>query len=112
HTHWVEIDLLRGGERPDEIGQPGAYYVLVKEAGLPLAHVWPIALRDDLPTILIPLRDDEVIDLRLQTVLNQVYAGGRYAGLVDSDGRPPPPALSPPDAIWAAALIQRWREAR
>ena len=93
-THWVEIDLLRAGERPPEVRGAGDFYVLVKRSGSAVADVWPIGLRDRLPTIGVPLRDDaDDVPLDLQAMLDQVWTDGRYADLVDYAGPPPPPAL-------------------
>jgi hypothetical protein len=106
-THWVEIDLLRAGERPPEVRGVGDYYVLVKRSGTLVADVWPIGLRDRLPTIGIPLRGDVAdLPLDLQLMLDRVWADGRYADLVDYAG--PPPALEAADAQWAADKVRRW----
>ena len=53
-TNWVEIDLLRAGDRPAEARGMGAYYVLVKRAGELKAGIWPIGLRERLPRIGVP----------------------------------------------------------
>ncbi|MCI0347558.1 MAG: DUF4058 family protein [Chloroflexi bacterium] len=111
-THWVEIDLLRAGERPPEVRGAGDFYVLVKRAGTAVADVWPIGVRDRLPTIGVPLRDDLAdVPLDLQSALDGVWADGRYADLVDYAGPPPPPALAAADARWAAERVRRWRAA-
>jgi len=109
-THWVEIDLLRGGERPPEVRGAGDYYVLVKRARTAVADVWPASLRDRLPTIGVPLRDDaDDVPLDLQLMLDRVWTDGGYADLIDYDRTPPPPALDGADARWAAEQVQRWR---
>jgi hypothetical protein len=111
-TNWVEIDLLRAGERPPEVRGAGDFYVLVKRPGSNIADVWPAGLRDRLPTIGVPLRDDaDDVPLDLQTMLDQVWTDGRYADLVNYAGPPPPPALDAADARWAAEQIRRWRVA-
>ncbi len=112
-TNWVEIDLLRAGERPIEARGMGAYYVLVKRAGEPAAGIWPIGLREPLPRIGVPVRDD-VSDARigLQPVLDQVYSEGRYADLIDYTQPPPPPALPPDDARWVAEQVEHLRATR
>ena len=46
--------------------------------------------------------------LALQPVLDQVYAEGRYADLIDYTQPPPPPALPPDDAQWVAEQVERW----
>ena len=110
-THWVEIDLLRAGERPLEARNMGDYYALVKRAGSSVADVWPIGLRDRLPTIGVPLHDADDVPVDLQAMHDQVWSDGRYADQVDYDGPPPPPALDAADAHWAADQIRRWRDA-
>jgi hypothetical protein len=111
-THWVEIDLLRAGERPPEARNMGDYYALVKRSRSAIAGVWPIGLRDQLPTIGVPLRDDaDDVPLDLQVMFDRIWTDGGYAGLVDLDGAPPPPALNAADARWAAEQVRLWRDA-
>jgi hypothetical protein len=72
-TNWVEIDLLRAGELPAEARGMGTYCVLVKRVGEPSVGIWPIGLREQLPTIGIPLRDDvDDVEVALQPLLDQV----------------------------------------
>jgi len=112
-TNWVEIDLLRAGERPPEARGMGAYYVLVKRAGEPKVGIWPITSRQQLPRIGIPLRADVAdVELALQPVLDQVYDEGRYADLIDYTHAPPPPALPADDAQWVAEQVERWLASR
>lgn len=109
-THWVEIDLLRAGERPAEVRGAGDFYALVKRPGSKIADVWPAGLRDRLPTIGVPLRDDvDDVPLDLQAMLDQVWTDGRYADLIDYAGSPPPPALNAADAHWAAEQVRHWQ---
>jgi hypothetical protein len=108
-TNWVEIDLLRGGERPTEARGLGTYYVLMKRVGEPRLGIWPIGLREQLPHIGIPVRTDvDDVELALQPVLDQVYSEGRYADLIDYTQPPPPPSLSRDDVEWVAAQVERW----
>ena len=75
-VHLVEIDLLRNGPRlPLEDLPECDYYVLVGRSGeYPRVAVWPLRLRDSLPTIPIPLHPpDGDVDARL--------AGGAAPGL-------------------------------
>jgi hypothetical protein len=56
-AHWIEIDLLRAGERPSEGAGKSDYYALLKRGGQPGPFaVWYRDLRDPLPTIAVPLR--------------------------------------------------------
>lgn len=105
-AHLVEIDLLRGGtpmpaeERPD-----CAYSVLVSRVeARPRAGLWPIALRERLPEIPIPLRrPDGDARLDLQDTLHAVHDAYGYEDFL-YDGLPEPP-LSPEDAAWARPLL-------
>ncbi len=104
-ANFVELDLLRGHGRV----APGAlppcdYYALVaRPEALPDAGLWPLALRDPLPTIPIPLRPpDPDAPLDLQAVLNEVYDACRYAAYVYRD--PPDPPLDDADQSWADAV--------
>lgn len=105
-THFVEIDLLRGGPRlvPDD-APPGDYCAVVSRMEeRPNAGVWSWSLRDPMPVIPIPLRgDDRDASLDLKAVLDQVYDSGGYADDVYSG--PPEPRLTPDEAAWAAAFV-------
>jgi Protein of unknown function (DUF4058) len=111
-THWVEIDLLRAGERPIEVADKSDYYALLKRSGILGAYeVWYFDLRDPLPTIAIPLRppfDDVPLDL--QSVFTDVYQRGRYAADIDYGGDVPAPTVRPPVALWLKKQIAAWRD--
>jgi hypothetical protein len=104
-THLVEIDLLRGwvpmphDERPD-----CNYSVLVSRTERrPDADFWPIAFRQRLPVIPIPLRHpdpDALVDL--QEVLHRAYDGPGYEHFIYV-GSPEPP-LDPADEAWARQI--------
>lgn len=110
----VEIDLLRSGEHT--VAPPWA--VLRRRGtwdGLISVHraytgaqceVWPVYLRQPLPSLHIPLAapDPDVV-LDFQTLYNQCYAAGPYARRVDY-ARPPTVPLTPADAAWAAQVVQ------
>lgn len=113
-THWVEIDLLRAGERPEEVVGQSDYYALLRRGnGGGRLEVWYVDLRDSLPRIIVPLRDphpDVVLDL--QAAFATIYARARYAEDVDDTRPVPPPPLRPADAAWVAQCIARWRADR
>jgi hypothetical protein len=115
-VHWIEIDLLRAGERPIEVAGQSDYYALLRrtrQAQPRPFEVWFIDLRDPLPTIAVPLRPPfEEAALDLQAALDTVYARAHYADSLDYDRSIPPPALLPADAAWAEARVQAWRAAR
>jgi hypothetical protein len=123
----IELDLLRGGRRilPEptlnaliqEIEPPPAYVVLVNRAwrrdrGAAAYQVFPVSLREWLPCISVPLKEDETeVLLDLQVVFNRAYDGGPYRrGAVDYAGTPSNPLLTPEDAAWAAELTRAWRD--
>lgn len=105
-AHLVEIDLLRGGApMPPEVRPSGAYSALVSRVeDRPAAGLWPIGLRDRLPTIPIPLRPPHPdARLDLQAILHRVYeAAGYHFYIYDN---PPSPALAPDDAAWCRSLL-------
>jgi hypothetical protein len=112
----IELDLLRSGERLSdnlhlvraiEDLQPSPdYLVLVNRAWLRTGQVswqiFPIGMRDMLPCIPVPLREDEPeVPLDLQYVFNRAYDSGPYRrGAIDYT-QPSVPPLSDDDAAWA-----------
>ena len=113
-VHWVEIDLLRGGERPREVAHKSDYYALLKRGGtLGPYEVWYCDVRDRLPTIFVPLRPplaDVLLDL--QAAFDEVYQHGYYADDIDYGGPIPSPPLRPADAVWAREQIRAWQAQR
>ncbi len=111
----VEIDLLRAG-RPlidvpwDKVDETKLtpYRAVVRRAadvGPLEAEYYPMALRDRLPAIRVPLRSgDGDVALDLQLPLDQIYNRGRYDNRIEYRGALSPP-LSPDDAAWAAERI-------
>jgi len=120
---FVEIDLLRAGERllPNAeleaylggLAPQPAYLVLVNRAwcrrGVEMAYqLFAVSLREVLPCIAIPLREGEdEVKLDLQWIFNQAYDRGPYRrGAVDYEGAPEP-SLEPDDLQW---VYQQLRE--
>ncbi len=103
-THLIEIDLLRGGERPPlkQAVPPAPYYVNLYRANhRPYVKVWPLQLWDKLPVLPVPLLEpDPDAALDLGAVVAAVYERGAYARLIDYHRPPPPPALSEAEAVW------------
>ncbi len=123
----IELDLLRGGRRIlpalaletliQELEPSPAFIVLVNRAwrrdcGVAAYQVFPVSLREWLPYISVPLKEDETeVLLDLQFVFNRAYDGGPYRrGAVDYAGTPSDPSLTPEDAAWSAELTRAWRE--
>jgi hypothetical protein len=105
-VHWVEIDLLRKGERKPRL-KPSDYRVLVSHSDRRgYARYWPITLREKLPIIGIPLRGrDPDAPLELGAVLDMAYDSAAYDVSIDY-GKPPTPPLNPVDAKWANQLLR------
>lgn len=90
-VHWIEIDLLRAGERPPELAGKSDYYALLKRGETPGPYeVWFFDLRDALPSIAVPLRPP----------------------FPDYSAPLPQPRLRPADAKWAETRVQEWLAAR
>jgi hypothetical protein len=105
-AHLIEIDLLRGGRpMPDANRSDCAYSVLVSRAAhRPRAGFWPIGLKQRLPVIPIPLRDqDKDAHVDLQEILDHVYDASGYEDFVYRGM--PEPALSAVDAEWARQFL-------
>jgi Protein of unknown function (DUF4058) len=105
----VEIDLLRSGLRP-ALGNPAPaisdYYFLVHRGWEKnRLGIWPISLRDPLPSVPIPL-DPDVPDIMLdvRACIDHVYEFGRYGEQLNYT-RPPKPPLREPDATWARQML-------
>jgi hypothetical protein len=109
-TYWLEIDLVRAGERPPEVRGATDYYALLKRAGAHEAEVWPMSVRDPLPTIAVAVSSGQPdVPLDLQTIIEALFERYRYAELLDYPRPAPAPAFSLDDAAWVAAQVQRWQ---
>jgi hypothetical protein len=108
-THFIEIDLLRGGERTplDPPVIAASYYVTLSRVDdRPRLPVWPIQLSDRLPRFPVPLADrdpDVIVDL--QEAVNAVYERGGYDARIDYSQPVPPPALSDSDSRITAKIL-------
>ncbi len=112
-TNWVEIDLLRAGQRPAEVEGKSDYYALQRRFGRHQYLAWYWNLRDPLPTIAVPLTPEYAdVPLDLGAILRGVYARAFYALSVDYAGPVPPPRPLPPDAAWIAERLRAWRADR
>jgi len=112
-VHLMEIDLLRGGERPPLEGPvpPAPWYVTLSRAGLrPSVEVWPLQMWDRLPVLPVPLLEpDPDAPLDLARAVASVYERGAYALLIDYRVPPPPPSLTEEDAAWVDGLLKDLR---
>ncbi|MEX0716061.1 MAG: DUF4058 family protein [Planctomycetaceae bacterium] len=109
----VEVDLIRQGmftlAVPAE-SIPGSgltiYQICVRRANRPReAEVYPVSLRERLPTFRIPLRPaDRDVYLDVQALIDQCYERGRYDRIDYSiDPMPPLPAG---DGQWIDELLR------
>lgn len=104
-AHFVEIDLCRGGRRPESPALPTCdYYVLVsRREDRPSVGVWPIGLREALPPVPIPLSaPDPPVLLDLKAILDVVYDAFEYGNHIYQEM--PDPALSSDDEAWARRI--------
>ncbi len=108
-VHWVEIDLLRAGERHgfQALLAPHDYLCHVSPADRrPEGLVWPVRLAEQLPVIDIPLQaGDRPAKLDLQAVFEAGHEAGGWEDVVRYR-RPPVPPLSPESDAWADALLR------
>ncbi|MEM7539412.1 MAG: DUF4058 family protein [Chloroflexota bacterium] len=108
-AHLLEIDLLRHGRRVPmfEALPDASYFVFLSRAKhRPFTDVWPIQLTEKLPTIPIPLlNQDEDAILDLQAAFDAVYSLG-YRYTIDYS-KPTKPPMNDKMATW---LEQRLAE--
>jgi hypothetical protein len=105
--HILEIDLIRRGQRPLQAEQlpDTPYLIALTRAQTPYAELWPVDLRDPLPTVPVPLKPpDPDMPLDLQSALNAIYDEAQYALTLDYEELPPPPSLSQEDLDWIKTL--------
>ena len=110
----VEIDLLRGGthttaipiERLRSIAQVFDYHICTTVIGDPTHHhVKPFAMRDALPTIVVPLDPGiPAVKVKLQPLFDRAYDTGRYSRLAKYDRKTPEPTLTPEQQQWADTI--------
>jgi hypothetical protein len=105
-THFVEIDLLRGGPRLPMKPIPACAYCILISRHLtrPKAELLPLQLRDRLPVFPIPLRQpDADATVNLQKLLDRVYDAAHYENDIYLGA--PEPALTPADDAWARQFL-------
>lgn len=102
-VHLIEIDLLRGGQRPGwEVNDPPLdtdYVLLVNRAndgGVRVSEIWPVALDEPLPTIPVPLLPPDLdVALDMTLILRNIYQRAVYERRIDYTAPVPPPPLRP-----------------
>lgn len=110
NIHFMEIDLLRNGDRsPLQRPVPPAHYyvTLCRADQRPRADVWPIQLGESLPVVPVPLlHPDPDVPLDLGAAVASVYERGAYGAGIDYT-QPAPPPLDGHDAEWMDEYLRR-----
>ncbi len=110
-AHLLEIDLLRGGQRPALVSPvlDAPYMLLLSRVERrPEVEIWPLNLRTSIPPIRVPLQaPDPDVALDIQTALLHVYRSARYDLRIDYGVPPPPPDLPSEDAAWLDQHLRR-----
>jgi Protein of unknown function (DUF4058) len=108
-AHLLEIDLHHQGRRVPLLDPypPGAYFVLLNRARRrSVTEVWPIAIRECLPTVRVPLlKPDPDVALNLQEALSTVYEAGGFDLIVDYRDRPDV-ELPTEEAVWVEERLR------
>ena len=108
-AHFVEIDLLRGGQRMPMLDPwpAGPYLLMVARARqVPRCLTWPASFRSPLPPIDVPLlRPDPDVTLNLQPLIEAIYVRSRYDRSIDY-ARPLKPRLRGEEAAWVAERLR------
>jgi len=107
-VHLVELDILRGGQRPPLARPlpPGDAYYLVSRAELrPDCQVYSWILPDRLPVLPVPLRaPDPDLLIDLAAVFNTAYDRGRFKRRIDYRGAAPA-HVNATELAWARSLL-------
>lgn len=112
-VHLVEIDLIRRGPHILDVPQVALenlarwdYLVNLCRRRSDDHEVYPIRIRNPLPRIRIPLKNDESdVALDLQAAFNRAWEEGPFLERIDYNTNPPTP-LAEDDADWADELLR------
>ncbi len=108
-ANFIEIDLLRGGDRMAMLDQwPDSPYMLLvcRAIDAPDCRVWPAHFQHRLPVIPVPLLEPEPdLSLDLQPLIDDIYSYFRYDERIDYT-RPLTPVLSDADAAWVRDALK------
>jgi len=109
HANYVEIDLLRRGERMPmlDLWPDCPYSILVcRQERAPYCRVWKGYFHSPLPELTIPLDDnDPDIVLPLQSLVDDIYTSSRYHATIDYS-QPLEPPLTPEQRTWLDARLR------
>ncbi|NJL03925.1 MAG: DUF4058 family protein [Chloroflexaceae bacterium] len=103
-AHLLELDLLRGGVRP-QVARPlpaAPYFIFLSRVQRrPHIEIWPLALHLPIKPVPIPLRHpDPPVPLDLGAAIHATYRRARYDLALDYTQAPPAPVLTPEDRTW------------
>lgn len=103
-AHLLELDLLRGGVRP-QVARPlpdASYFIFLSRVERrPYLEIWPLSLRLPIKPVPIPLRPpDPPVPLDLGAAIHATYRRARYDLAIDYTQAPPAPLLTPEDSLW------------
>ena len=108
-AHFMEIDLLRVGERFPVVGPLPSlpYFVFLSRSNRrPQVEVWPISLDQPLPMLPVPLLPGDLdVPLDLQLAYQTIYDLFGYDQAADHSGLPTVP-LATEQELWMAARLQ------
>lgn len=111
-VHLIEIDLLRGGQRPlmRDPWPTCPYTLLVGRANQRLrCQVWRGSFDRPLPPIPVPLSPpDADLTLDLQPLIDTVYELSHYARALDYN-KPLKPPLTAEEQQWVKNRLRQWR---
>ncbi len=103
-SHFIEIDLLRAGNRTEPVAGMGRGEYLIwlsRSQDRTKIDYWPTALESPLPTIPVPLLPgDSDVPLNLETVLHDVYERNGYVRRLDYSQPVPAPPLTDKQSAW------------
>ena len=109
-SHFVELDLLRAGDRtPAGCLLPDCDYrvAVSRQEDRPMADWWFLSLRQPLPKIPVPLcAGDADVELDLQNLLNTTYDRSGYVRRMNYSKPIPQPAVTEPDQEWLRTFLQ------
>ena len=109
-AHFVEIDLLRAGNRTEPargMGRGDYLIWLSRSQDRTNVDYWPTPLESQLPTIPIPLLPgDPDVPLNLQAVFHDVYDRSGYVRRLNYSQSVPAPPLADSQIEWLKGLAQ------
>lgn len=107
-VHLVELDILRGGQRPPlakPLPRGDAYYFVSRAELRPDCQVYSWMLPDRLPTLPVPLRvPDADLHIDLAAVFTTAYERGRFQRRIDYESVVPG-HLNTTEQAWAKSII-------